>query len=289
MCAPPGFRSYRAEFRNRSRLKFSEKSAGEIAEKKGLRKKRCRHIWVEAAAAAVKDGLRVCTVGALSGSPSWYHVVPVVFFLPVLQNHLAEVQVTQSNISKTRTSNDNYYSLSILNALSNAGNGSRRLSPTAEPFHPRAMDSDDWSFVCHMLKSKQKDFGQARGCSRDIDYGDTISIEAFVQFCKWWKKAMATTSRMLVDWVSTRPIKIHGFVSRERAESMLREKEPGTFLFRFSASEPGLMTISFKTEVCRATTLCFARAHRSMKPREKPVARARGLRSYRARARSGYL
>ncbi|CAN0002555.1 unnamed protein product, partial [Ascophyllum nodosum] len=106
-------RGYRAEFRNRSRLKFSEKSAGEIAEKKGLRKKRCRRIWVEAAATAVKDGLRVCTVGALSESPSWYHVVPVGLLLPVLQDHLHEVQVTQSNISKTRTSNDNYYSLSI--------------------------------------------------------------------------------------------------------------------------------------------------------------------------------
>ena len=266
VCAPPGFRSYRAEFRNRSRLKFSEKSAEEIAEKKGLRNERCRRIWVEAVATAAKYGLDVCTVCALSGPPSWYHVVPVDFLLPALQDHLVEVKDAQSNTSETQTPNDGCYSYISPSALSNAADDPRRFPPTVETFQFRAMDSEDLRFVRDMLISKQKDFREARGCSCGVDCGDTISIEAFVQFCEWWKKTMATTSRMLADWVSKQPIKIHGFVSRKRAESMLQKKEPGTFLLRFSESKPGLMSISAITEVCRVTTCCFARAHGSMEP-----------------------
>ena len=259
VCAPPGFRSYQAEFRNRSRLKFSEKSAEEIAKKKGLQHERCRRIWVEAVATSAKYGLDVCTVCALSGPPSWYHVVPVDFLLPVLQDHLVEVQVTQ-------TPNDDCYSYISPSALSHAADDPRRFPPTVEPFQSRAMNQEDLRFVRDMLMSKQKDVREARGCSCGVDCGDTISIEAFVQFCKWWKKTMATTSRMLTDWVSMRPIKIHGFVSRETAESMLRKEEPGTFLLRFSESKPGLMEISVILEVCRVTTCCFARAHGSMEP-----------------------
>lgn len=85
----------------------------------------------------------------------------------------------------------------------------------------------------------------------DVDF---ISLKAFVLFSEWWGPSMTTLSRLREDWASTTPVKVHGFVGRLEAERKLLSRDRGTFLLRFSESEPGALVISF-TENVRASCL----------------------------------
>ncbi|CAN0570005.1 unnamed protein product, partial [Ectocarpus sp. 12 AP-2014] len=75
--------------------------------------------------------------------------------------------------------------------------------------------------------------------------GDVISLEAFVEFSLWWAPLMTTLSLLRNDWASTDPTRVHGFISRIAAERQLLERERGTFLLRFSESQPGELVVSF--------------------------------------------
>lgn len=79
--------------------------------------------------------------------------------------------------------------------------------------------------------------------------GDVISLDAFVEFSLWWAPLMTTLSLLKNDWASTEPIRVHGFISRIEAERQLLQRERGTFLLRFSESQPGELVVSFTEHV----------------------------------------
>ncbi|CAN0049952.1 unnamed protein product, partial [Laminaria digitata] len=145
----------------------------------------------------------------------------------------------------------------------------------------QVVDRDEMSFVRERLLRKQEQAWKAsagfRGSGRTerwpsgsvgvraggLDIGensidkDTISIEAFTEFSKWWAPLMTTLSRLRNDWSSTSPVRVHGFMGRQEACTKLEEQEVGTFLLRFSESVPGALVISFTEEVSRV--VFFAR------------------------------
>ncbi|CAB1112357.1 unnamed protein product [Ectocarpus sp. CCAP 1310/34] len=82
--------------------------------------------------------------------------------------------------------------------------------------------------------------------------GNVISLEAFVEFSLWWAPLMTTLSLLRNDWASTNPTRVHGFISRIAAERQLLERERGTFLLRFSESQPGELVVSFTEHVTQA-------------------------------------
>lgn len=53
------------------------------------------------------------------------------------------------------------------------------------------------------------------------------------------------------EWLCNSPRLLHGFLSRRQTEELLAGKKAGTFLFRFSTSHLGLLSISFVGEPSR--------------------------------------
>ncbi|CAN0568869.1 unnamed protein product, partial [Ectocarpus sp. 12 AP-2014] len=74
---------------------------------------------------------------------------------------------------------------------------------------------------------------------------DFISVEAFAKFSQWWARLMATLGIIRSDWARTRPVRVHGFMSRVASKRLLMQRECGTFLLRFSESKMGALVISF--------------------------------------------
>ncbi|CAM9759163.1 unnamed protein product [Ectocarpus sp. 6 AP-2014] len=98
--------------------------------------------------------------------------------------------------------------------------------------------------------------------------GDVISLDAFVEFSLWWAPLMPTLSLLRNDWASTNPTRVHGFISRIAAERQLLERERGTFLLRFSESQPGELVVSFTEHVTQAAPR--ASAMLTSAPRSRP-------------------
>lgn len=63
--------------------------------------------------------------------------------------------------------------------------------------------------------------------------------------------------RLAREWLCTAPALLYGFAGRHEAEEMLRGKEEGTFLVRFSTTHLGLLAISFRSAGSTAIQHCL--------------------------------
>ncbi|CAN0034163.1 unnamed protein product [Ascophyllum nodosum] len=129
-------------------------------------------------------------------------------------------------------------------------------------FKPRLLGRDEQSFVLEFLRSCGPDrAGHRRGtrsggsdmireCAYD-NADDTISLEMFVEFCRWWEPVTNTLSLMLDEWASVDPVKVQGFMGGKEAERLLLKKRlPGVFLLRFSKSSPERLVLTY---TCKAS------------------------------------
>ena len=121
------------------------------------------------------------------------------------------------------------------------------------------ISDEEMRFVEERLQDEQRKLACGGRGRHDVDAQDTISIEGFVQFCKWWAAAMATVWQLRDDRWST-AVGMRWFVGRQAAYDMLSEKESGTFLLRFSETRPGALVISLKKNVSQLH--CFLRTAR---------------------------
>lgn len=60
-----------------------------------------------------------------------------------------------------------------------------------------------------------------------------------------WVPVQHSIRSLCREWLSDAPRLLHGFLSRRQTEELLADKREGTFLFRFSTSHLGLLSISF--------------------------------------------
>lgn len=60
-----------------------------------------------------------------------------------------------------------------------------------------------------------------------------------------WVPAQHSIRSLCREWLCDAPRLLHGFLSRRQTEELLADKREGTFLFRFSTSHLGLLSISF--------------------------------------------
>ncbi|CBJ30253.1 SH2 domain containing protein [Ectocarpus siliculosus] len=119
--------------------------------------------------------------------------------------------------------------------------------------HGRVADTPQLEFIRGILRRGQEAVARARwGATGDecpeVDGGcryDFISVEAFAKFSQWWAPLISTLGIIRNDWARTRPVRVHGFMSRLAAKRLLMQRECGTFLLRFSESKMGALVISF--------------------------------------------
>ncbi|CAM9791684.1 unnamed protein product [Ectocarpus fasciculatus] len=124
--------------------------------------------------------------------------------------------------------------------------------PTSSP-QARVVDTPQLDFIRGILRRGQEAVAKTRwgttgGDCTEIcgdNLYDFISVEAFAKFSQWWAPLMAALGIIRNDWARTRPIRVHGFISRVAAKRLLMQKECGTFLLRFSESKIGALVISF--------------------------------------------
>ncbi|CAB1101249.1 unnamed protein product [Ectocarpus sp. CCAP 1310/34] len=119
--------------------------------------------------------------------------------------------------------------------------------------HGRVVDTPQLEFIRGILRRGQEAVAKARwGATGDecTEVGgdgrdDFVSVEAFANFSQWWAPLMATLGIIRNDWATTRPVRVHGFMSRVASKRLLMQRECGTFLLRFSESRMGALVISF--------------------------------------------
>ncbi|CAM9674291.1 unnamed protein product [Ectocarpus sp. 4 AP-2014] len=114
------------------------------------------------------------------------------------------------------------------------------------------------------------DAASGRGGGNGNGNGNVISLEAFVEFSLWWAPLMTTLSLLRDDWASTDPTRVHGFISRIAAERQLLERERGTFLLRFSESQPGELVVSFTEHVTQAAPRASSMLASAPRSRPRP-------------------
>ena len=74
---------------------------------------------------------------------------------------------------------------------------------------------------------------------------DLVKITDFAVFCEGWVPAQNSIRLLCREWLCNSPRLVHGFLSRKETEDLLHGHKEGTFLFRFSTSHLGLLSISF--------------------------------------------
>lgn len=138
--------------------------------------------------------------------------------------------------------------------------------------HGRVVDTPQLEFIRGTLRRGQEAVTKARwgatgdDCTEVDGDGrcDFISVEAFAKFSQWWAPLMATLGIIRNDWARTRPVRVHGFMSRVAAKRLLMQRECGTFLLRFSESKMGALVISFTQPLVSVSRL--ARVPRCLVP-----------------------
>lgn len=121
-------------------------------------------------------------------------------------------------------------------------------------FKPRNLSEDDFDFIRVILKRSSERTDLDGHSESDSEHDEeVVTLKTFVNFCtRWWKPVVDTVSRMLDDWTAMKPTKVHGFISRSKAESLLlSSRKPGVFLFRFSESRPGILVLTYTSEVSK--------------------------------------
>jgi hypothetical protein len=74
---------------------------------------------------------------------------------------------------------------------------------------------------------------------------DLVRITDFAVFCEGWVPAQNSIALLCREWLCNKPRLLHGFLSRKETEALLQGYKEGTFLFRFSTSHLGLLSLSF--------------------------------------------
>jgi hypothetical protein len=74
---------------------------------------------------------------------------------------------------------------------------------------------------------------------------DLVKITDFSVFCEGWVPVQNSIRVLCREWLCDSPRLVHGFLSRKKTEDLLQGHKEGTFLFRFSTSHLGLLSISF--------------------------------------------
>ena len=95
----------------------------------------------------------------------------------------------------------------------------------------RGLESGDIQFIKDRLGAKPDN--------------DLVRITDFAVFCEGWVPARNSIRLMCREWLCNDPALLHGFLSRKQTEDLLEGKKEGTFLFRFSTSHMGLLSLSF--------------------------------------------
>ena len=102
------------------------------------------------------------------------------------------------------------------------------------------------------------------------DVEDIICLKTFASFCgSWWEPAMTTMSRILEEWASNNPVRVHGFIGGPEAERMLSEtNQPGVFLIRFSKSRPGQLILASTYKVSKCTHIFLFSASKNARRKQ---------------------
>lgn len=260
-------------------MRPDEQRAFDTAREAGLNDTGCCLMWVQAVTNAAAHGWSCDREESpMAGGATWAlpDRVPWEYLSNSLKDHLCRKLTIPS--SRGQVVDRGPYSWLVDPSMELGGGGSYGAINTPAL---RGMNEDEMRFVRDRLLRTEKQVRNAsagfRGSGRTerwphrgvgmrpggLDIGenimdqDTISIEAFTDFSKWWAPLITTLSRLRNDWSSTSPVRVHGFISRQEACAKLREKDVGTFLLRFSESVAGALVISFTEQVSRGFRLLW--------------------------------
>ena len=251
----------RAHFKKVRSKPFSSERANKIAYQAGLQVRRLQYIWVAATEMANEGGRGVSG----DDDDACYRSVPWKYLCGALQNSLGNLQTAGSydnSSSYSSKSMDTRGNVRYSSSEASRGGGSHGLGHGCHSsFKPRLLGRDEQSFVLEFLRSCGPDrAGHRRGtrsggsdmireCAYD-NADDTISLEMFVEFCRWWEPVTNTLSLMLDEWASVDPVKVQGFMGGKEAERLLLKKRlPGVFLLRFSKSSPERLVLTYTCKV----------------------------------------
>jgi hypothetical protein len=107
---------------------------------------------------------------------------------------------------------------------------------------PRQIGPDDWNFVRDRIEPEAA-VSNILLERRSSDY--IVDLPKFKKLCDWFCPLLRTLKYLRNEFLSSSPILIHGFISRQKSEMMLLETGlSGMFLLRFSESRPGLLVVS---------------------------------------------
>eukprot|EP01042_Synura_sphagnicola_P000537 gene537-574_t len=149
-----------------------------------------------------------------------------------------------SNTSKEKDMEQTVLLKHVLDLLSHqlqdAGGLRWRDNPTCPS---RAFSATD---VQYLLKRSGVPSG-ASAHGRALRYDFPLTKSQFLRLYTWWELTQRSISSSPVysTYLQTSPLVVHGYLSRNDSERKLEGKRPGTFLVRFSESQPGQLVVSF--------------------------------------------
>lgn len=254
---------YLRQVRETRRKQFSSKRADEISQA-ALLDKRCREMWVWAISRAADDGISMGDAGDVC-----YHIVPWRYLSLAVRQGLIEIQTTFNDMDMSLSDDDCAWSESSYHDFSGLHrfHGSYR---DGDSFSARDLEEDELSFIRDLLRKSEKEGGKTYGdCGGDTwrgrdskhyaraggdylreDAEEWFSLEAFAKFSEWLGPVITTLSMMQNDWVAIDPVRVHGFVSKDKAKRQLMKTGlHGVFMLRFSVSNPGSIIINVTRKV----------------------------------------
>ena len=273
---------YRARFRHVWQKPFSETRASKIAFGAGLKNRRSKRVWIGATARAEAEGQSIRD----DGDDAHYRSVPWSSLSLALRHSLSNLPTNGGDETQSvDDDNDGWVEergrsfsdeLCFSNRAGWGAGGQEKKNEPSVSFKPRRLGDHHLNFIWELLRNcRPHDADHLRGTSNSgsnaggnaeacdavqgedelyqhkHDVEDTICLKTFVKFCQsWWEPVMTTLSRILEEWASDNPVKVHGFIGRLEAECKLLEiNQAGVFLLRFSESHPGSLILTFTYEV----------------------------------------
>lgn len=252
---------------------FSKKRAYEITSQAELLNERCRAIWLRAGLRAAEDGRRYG-----DGDGVCYHYVPWKSLSLALREGFCEAQMTSKGVGMSFSGGDCPWSDISSRSLSrpHSFHGSSGYGSDSS-FSARDLEDDELDFIRDLLRKSWTENGNAvdggehkgdtsrrrdsacyasEGGDYPKDGEDWFSLEAFASFSRGWLgPVMDTLSKMQKYWAAIDPVKVHGFISRERAKrKLMKTGRPGVFMLRFSVSNPGRLILDITREVSKCVT-----------------------------------
>ena len=277
---------FRTQFRHVRRKPFSQARASSIAFDAGLKNRRSKLVWVGATVRAEAEGQSVRD----DEHDAYYRSVPWSCLSLDLRQSLSDLLITGED--ETQSVDDDHREeieksgrrlSSECRFFSGGGLGDRDQGlghGYVSSFKPRLLGDDDLQFIrdvlryftsrgeghrrgTHSFGSNAGGYAEAREAVQGEhelnqpkdDVEDTICLETFASFCRWWwEPVMTTLARISEEWASDRPVRVHGFIGRlEAKRKLLKTGQPGVFLLRFSESRPGHLILASTYEVSKCT------------------------------------